>query len=115
MSKDYSQLLIDKSDQEGALEFTVDDAAFFDPDVKEVTLFYNVVGQARFKLFRNNKMELVLVHVTDDWMRQAKIDISKYQKEIRIAITWDKNEDKLAVKGSGESEYYTVKAMQIDN
>lgn len=113
--RDYSQLMLDKDDTQGALEFTADDAELFNRELKEVTLFYNIVGQARFKLFRNNKMELVLVHVTDDWIRQAKVDIGRYSNEVKVKITWDKKDDTLAVKGGEESEYYTVKAVQIDN
>ena len=113
--KDYSQLMADKNDMQGELEFTADDTELFNREVKEVTLFYNIVGQARFKLFRNKKMELILVHVTDDWIRQAKADIGKYNNKVEVKITWDEKNDTLAVKGSEESEYYIVKAMQIDN
>ena len=112
---DYSKLMLGKSDKAGAVEFTVTSNNIFNKGTKEVTLFYNIVEESRFKLFRNNKFELVLLHVTEDWMRQAKIDISKYSEPLDIKITWDANVDTLAVKGTGETEYQTVQAMQIDN
>ncbi|MCD5405922.1 MAG: hypothetical protein LRZ91_05425 [Desulfotomaculum sp.] len=115
MPRDYSHLMKDKDDKEGCLEFSVSDSDIFNSDIKEVTLFYNIVGNARFKLFRNNKSELVLVHVTDDWMRQAKVDISKYNKNLGIRITWNEKHDILEVKGDGETKYIAIEALQIDN
>lgn len=112
---DYSKLMMGKSDQAGAVEFTVKEQPVFDQAVKEVTLFYNIVEEARFKVFRNNQQEMVLLHVTEDWMRQAKINISKYSKQLAIKITWDANSDTLAIKGDGKTEYQIVTAMQIDN
>nr|WP_238480790.1 hypothetical protein [Desulforadius tongensis] len=108
-------MLVGKSDKKGEVEFTIADADLFNKDVKEFTVFYNIVEESRFKLFRNNKFELILVHVTEDWMRQAKIDISKYSGQLAVKITWNVQCDTLSVKGSGEEQYTTVKAVQIDN
>ncbi|MBO8137600.1 MAG: hypothetical protein H0Z40_05635 [Desulfotomaculum sp.] len=107
--------MVGKSDKAGEVEFTVNDPELFNSDVKDYTLFYNIVENARFKLFRSNKMELVLVHITEDWLRQAKIDISGYSGQITIKVSWTPEEDKLAVKGDGEEEYITAKAVQVDN
>ncbi|MEG6614986.1 hypothetical protein V6C27_00915 [Peptococcaceae bacterium 1198_IL3148] len=115
MLTDYSKLLVDKTDQQGVVEFTIKDEEFFNNDVKEVTLFYSIVGAARFKLFRNHKFELILVHVTDDWMRQAKVDVSPYKDQLDVKITWDDATDTLSIRGLNESDFHTVQAMQIDN
>ncbi|MTI81754.1 MAG: hypothetical protein FH758_12925 [Firmicutes bacterium] len=112
---DYSQLLVGKSDKAGEVEFVVEGPDFFNQDIKEVTLFYNIVEDSRFKLFRNNKQELILVHVTEDWIRQAKLNISKYKEQLNVKITWGSNEDTLAIKGQDEEDFNTVKAVQIDN
>jgi len=115
MSLNYSNLMENKSDKEDSVEFSIQDPEIFNPDIKEVTVFYNIVGDARFKLFKNNKSELILVHVTDNWMRQAKIDISKCSRKLDIKITWNKECDVLSVKCDEEQNYNDVKAIQIDN
>lgn len=115
MAIDYSQLLVDKNDQKDTVELTVTEETFFNKDVKELTLFYNIVGNARFKLFRNHRFELILAHVTDDWMRQAKLDISNYSAQLEIKITWDTDKDTLSVKGLDDTVFHTVQAVQIDN
>lgn len=115
MATDYSQLLVGKNGQKDTIELTIKEEAFFNKDVKEVTVFYNIVGDARFKLFRNNKFELVLAHVTEDWMRQAKLNISKYNEQLDVKITWDLDKDTLSVKGFNETDYCMVQAIQIDN
>lgn len=112
---DFSQLLVGKSDKAGEVEFSVVGGDLYNKEIKEFTVFYNIVEDSRFKLFRNNKFELILVHVTDEWMRQAKIDISGYTQELDIKITWDAQVDSLSIKAQGDSEYQTVKAVQIDN
>lgn len=115
MANNYADLMKEQNDQQGTVEFVVQEKDFFNPDVKEVTLFYSIVGEARFKLFRNPKMELIFVQVTDDWMRQAKVNISDYSEELMVKCTWQQQENTLAIKRPGADQYQVIKAMQIDN
>lgn len=115
MANKYADIMQGQSDRQGTVEFTVQEEDFFDPGVKDVTLFYSIVGEARFKLFRNAKMELIFVQVTDDWMRQAKVNIADYRPGLTIKCSWGEQENSLAVKGLEEDQYQVVKAIQIDN
>ncbi|WP_031515977.1 hypothetical protein [Desulfofalx alkaliphila] len=114
MSLDFSELLVGKNDKVDQVEILVSDESLLNKEVKEVTLFYNIVGEGRFKMFRNNKMELIFVHVTDDWMRQAKINIGDYSGQLNIKATWDNEQDTLSVKAE-DGTHQEVTAIQIDN
>lgn len=101
----------------GTAEFFVDsDNSAFDPDIKEVPLLYKLLGDSRFRLVRNNKFELVFIQLTEDWMRQAKIDLNKisYEKGLNIKLAWDKEQNSLSVKSVGDPEYITSLAVQIE-
>lgn len=111
----YADLMMEQSDRQGRVAFAVQAKDVFDPKVKDVTLFYTIVGGARFKLFRNANMELVFVQVTDDWMRQAKISMGDYRPGLMIQCSWDQSQNTLAVKEPAAKEYQVVKAIQIDN
>jgi hypothetical protein len=115
MTKNYADLMKEQNDQQGMVEFAVQEKDFFNPGVKEVTLFYSIVGEARFKLFRNPKMELIFVQVTDDWMRQAKVNIADYNEQLMVKCSWQQHENTLAIKKPEEKQYQVIKAVQIDN
>lgn len=113
--EDAANLLIDE--REGCIEFTVQQKELFDPDTKEYTIIYKLLGDSKFKLFRNNKFELIFVHVNEDWLRQARFDLKNmdHGRDINIKLVWNKDENILGVKGAGESDYTEVKALHIDN
>ena len=105
------------NEHEGMLEFFCTDQAVLDEAVKEAPVFYKLLGDARFRLVRNNKFELVFVHLTEDWMRHAKINLKEidYTSGLDIKVSWDKEENFLSVKGKHDLEYTTVKAVHMDN
>lgn len=99
------------------VEFFVDNGSVFDKSVKEAPVFYKLLGDSRFRLVRNNKFELVFVHLTEDWMRQAKVDLNEVDcsNGIYVKLTWGEEQDNLGVKGINDADYQTSVAMQIDN
>lgn len=106
-----------KDEFAGEVEFFIDNSAVFDKSVKEVPAFYKLLGDSRFRLVRNNNFELVFVHLTEDWMRQAKVDLNGVDcsNGIHVQLTWGEERDTLAVKGLNDADYLTSVAMQIDN
>ncbi|ACV63589.1 hypothetical protein Dtox_2824 [Desulfofarcimen acetoxidans DSM 771] len=105
------------NEHKGMLEFSCTEAAVLDEAVKEAPVFYKLLGEARFRLVRNNKFELVFVHLTEDWMRHAKINLKEinFTDGIDIKVSWNEAENFLSVKGKHDAEYTTVKAVQMDN
>jgi hypothetical protein len=57
------------------------------------------------------------VHLTEDWVRQARIDLNSINcsEGIDVTLAWNETEDIMCVRGLGEEKYITVTAMQIDN
>lgn len=49
-------------------------------------------------------------------MRQAKIDLNPVDHSggIHVRFSWGEDGDTLAVKGSGDADYLSVEAIQID-
>ena len=105
------------NEHEGMLEFSCTEPAVLDEAVKEAPVFYKILGDARFRLVRNNKLELVFVHQTEDWMRHAKINLKEidYTSGLDIKVSWGKEENFLSVKGKQDTEYTTVKAVHMEN
>lgn len=110
-------LLTGDKEKAGRVSFRLTDSRVFDKEVKDVTIFYKLVGDSRFKLFRSNGFELVFVHLTEDWMRQARVDLEgfDYTGGIDVELAWDEKEDTMSVKGAEEENFVTVTAMQIDS
>lgn len=104
------------SEQQGEVEFLLNDPAVFDQGVKEAPVFYKLLGESRFRMVRNNNFELVFVHLTEDWMRQAKIDLKQVDctNGLQVCFTWNTDENHLAVKAPQDTEYISVRAQQID-
>ncbi|AGL03353.1 hypothetical protein [Desulfoscipio gibsoniae] len=117
MSADIAGLLTEEMEKIGKISFQLTDPQVFNEQVKDVTIFYKLVGESRFKFFRSNLFELVFVHLTEDWMRQARVDLKSINCAggAEVQLAWDEKEDTLAVKGAGDADYIVVKAMQIDN
>jgi len=115
--EEIADLLTDDNELAGKINFQLTEGQIFDRDVKDVTVFYKLVGDSRFKFFRSNGFELVFVHLTEDWMRQARVDLGSinYAGGVDVQLAWNDKEDILSVKGIGDTDYVTVKAMQIDN
>ena len=115
MDINLAEMITDE--HEGMLEFSCTDPAVLDEAIKEAPVFYKLLGDARFRLVRNNKFELVFVHLTEDWMRHAKINLKEidYTSGLVIKITWGKEENSLSVKGTNDEKYTTVKAVHMDN
>lgn len=113
--EELAKLFVDE--REGCIEFTVQQKELFDPDTKEYTIIYKLLGDSKFKLFRNNKFEIIFVHVNEDWLRQARFDLKNidYSRGIDIKLSWNKDENILAVKEAGKPDYTEVKALHIDN
>ncbi|MFZ5641993.1 MAG: hypothetical protein ACOY46_00215 [Bacillota bacterium] len=106
-----------KNENYGVAELVVEGGSpALDREVKEVPILYNLVGESRFRVVRNNKFELVFVHLTEEWMRQAKVNLKgiDISKGLEVKLTWDEKEDTLSVRGLG-GEYITSAAVQIDN
>ncbi|MDO7786973.1 hypothetical protein [Desulforamulus aquiferis] len=113
---DIAELINESMEKKGSLEFTIDQGDLWKGDIKEYTVFYKINGDSRIKLFRNNKMELVLVRLNDDWMRQAKVNIAGLSGPLEVRLNWDDaTSDEIAIKSSGQSDFQSVKAVQIDN
>jgi hypothetical protein len=112
-----ADLLNEDNELAGRINFELKDRQIFDRNIKEVTIFYKLVGDARFKLFRSSGFELVFVHLTEDWVRQARIDLNSINcsEGIDVTLAWNETEDIMCVRGLGEEKYITVTAMQIDN
>jgi len=110
-------MLTEDKETVGSIDFQLTDGQVFDEQVKDVTIFYKLVGESRFKFFRSNLFELVFVHLTEDWMRQARVDLKNIScaNGIDVLLAWDENADTLSVKGIGDADYISVTAMQIDN
>jgi len=115
--ENIAELLTEDREKAGKIIFQLNDANVFDKKVKDVTIFYKLVGESRFKLFRNNAFELVFVHLTEDWMRQAKLDLAgvNCSSGIDVELAWDEEKDTMSVRGLGEGEFVIVTAMHIDN
>lgn len=109
--------LIDESmELAGNIEFSIEQEDLFNSELKELTIFYKIIGASRIKLFRNNRMELVFVRLNDDWMRQAKVNITGLTGPLSLRLSWDNaNVDELAIKEPGKQEYTTARSIQIDN
>ncbi|WP_066639544.1 hypothetical protein [Desulfolucanica intricata] len=105
------------NEHEGTIEFFCQDPVVFDETVKEASIFYKLLGEARFRLVRNNKFELVFIHLTEDWMRHAKFNLKEinYSSGLNIKLSWNKNENLLEVKSPNDKEYRSIKAIQIEN
>ena len=100
----------------GKLEFTIYEEDLFNKEIKEFTVFYKIVGESRMKLFRNSRTELIFVRLNDDWMRQAKVDISGLEVPLTIKLAWDNDsEDELTVEKPGQNGCFSAKSIQIDN
>lgn len=112
-----AELLTEDKETAGKIIFQLTDARVFDKNVKDVTVFYKLVGESRFKLFRSNGFELVFVHLTEDWMRQARVDLGGVNCPggIDVELAWDEEKDTMSVRGLGEGEFVIVTAMHIDN
>lgn len=109
-------LITDDMEKQGGIEFSIEEPDFLNKDLKEYTVFYKIVGESRIKLFRNNRMELVFVRLNDDWMRQAKLDITGAALPLEVKLTWDNGSvDELSVRKPGQSDFQRVTAIQIDN
>ncbi|WP_347490328.1 hypothetical protein [Desulfoscipio sp. XC116] len=117
MYADIDGILTEDLEKTGKLNFQLNDAHVFDEQVKDVTIFYKLVGESRFKCFRSNLFELVFVHLTEDWMRQARVDLKSINcaAGVDVLLAWDENADTLSVKGAQDRDYIVVTAMQIDN
>ncbi len=117
MVNDIAGLLNEDNELEGKINFQLTDIKIFDKNVKDVTIFYKLVGDSRFKLFRSTGFELVFVHLTEDWVRQARVDLHgiNYEQGIDVVLAWNSREDTMSVKGLHDDKYVTVTAMQIDN
>lgn len=104
------------SEQQGEVEFLLNDQTVFNQGVKEVPVFYKLLGESRFRMVRNNNFELVFVHLTEDWMRQAKIDLKQVDctNGLQVRFTWNAEENHLAVRPPQDAEYISIKAQQID-
>ena len=102
----------------GEAEFTVESGSpALDGNVREAPILYRLIGESRFRLVRNNKFELIFVHLTEDWMRQAKVDLSGLDlaRGLNVRLTWGEKEDTLSVKAASEAGYSTALAVQMDN
>ncbi|SHK22799.1 hypothetical protein [Desulforamulus aeronauticus] len=111
-----ADLITDEMEKQGSIEFTLEETELLNPDLKEYTAFYKIVGESRLKLFRNNKMELVFVRLNDDWMRQGKINITGVDLPLQVKLTWDNDSvDKLAVKKADDQIFQEITSLQIDN
>ncbi|TYO93358.1 hypothetical protein [Desulfallas thermosapovorans] len=117
MSLDIAGLLTEDMEKAGRISFQLTDQRIFDEKVKDVTVFYTLVGESRFKFFRSNVFELVFVHLTEDWMRQARVDLKNINCSggVDVLLTWDEKADTLSVRGIGDKDYIVVTAMQIDS
>jgi len=116
MAENIADKITEEMEKKGSLEFTLHEESLLNKELKEYTIFYKIVGESRLKLFRNARMELVFVRLNDDWMRQAKVDITEFALPLEVKIAWDNEAaDVLSVKKTGQSEYITCQAMQIDN
>lgn len=106
-----------KDEFEGEAEFFLETGSqVFNRDVKEAAVFYKLLGESRFRMVRDASFELVFVHLTEDWMRQAKISLAGLNcaKGIAVKLIWDKNRDTLSVKAPDDAAYITAEAVQID-
>ncbi len=112
-----ADLLTEEIEKAGKIDFLLEEEKIFDKNVKDVTIFYKLVGDSRFKLFRSNDYELVFVHLTEDWMRQAKVDLNALNCEggLEVVLSWHEKEDVMSVRCAGKEEYVTVTATQIDD
>lgn len=109
-------LITEDMETQGNIEFAIEDQDFFNPELKEYTVFYKIVGESRIKLFRNNRMELVFVRLNDDWMRQAKLDITGAASPLEVRLKWDNGSvDELFVRKPGQDEFQRTASIQIDN
>ena len=107
-----------QEENSGEAEFTVESGSpALDGNVKEVPILYRLIGESRFRLVRSNKFELIFVHLTEDWMRQARVDLNGLDltRGLSVRLTWGEKEDALSVKPAGEAEYRTAVAVQMDN
>lgn len=107
-----------QEENSGEAEFTVESGSpALDGNVKEAPILYRLIGESRFRLVRSNKFELIFVHLTEDWMRQARVDLNGLDltRGLSVRLTWGEKEDALSVKPAGEAEYRTAVAVQMDN
>ncbi|SFG65776.1 hypothetical protein SAMN05660649_02325 [Desulfotomaculum arcticum] len=117
MSGEIADLLKEGMEKTGEISFELNDGKILDADVKDVTVFYKLLGESRFKFFRSNDFKLVFVHLTEDWMRQAKIDLKDLNCSdipIEVTIAWGEKEDTMSVRCPGGINFSTT-AMHIDN
>lgn len=112
-----ANMLTEELETKGKITFQLTDKRVFDRNVKDMTVFYKLVGDSRFKLFRSNGHELVFVHLTEDWMRQSRVDLDSLHCAggIEVILAWDEEEDTMSVRGIDSDNFVTVTAMQIDN
>jgi hypothetical protein len=113
---DFGALIQNETSGEASFVVEIGSPAL-DGNVREAPILYRLIGESRFRLVRNNKFELIFVHLTEDWMRQAKVDLNgvDLSRGLNIRLTWTEEEDTLAVKGAGEAQYRTAVAVQMDN
>lgn len=117
MSGEIADLLTEDLEITGEISLELKDEKIFDANIKDVTVFYKLLGDSRFKFFRSNDFKLVFVHLTEDWMRQAKIDLNDLGCSggpIEVTISWGEKEDTMSARCPGGVSYTTT-AMHIDN
>ncbi|WP_027364477.1 hypothetical protein [Desulfotruncus alcoholivorax] len=117
MSGEIADLLTESMEKAGKVCFELNDEKIFDANVKDVTVFYKLLGESRFKFFRSNDFKLVFVRLTEDWMRQAKIDLGDLGCSggpIEVTLNWGEKEDTISVRCPG-GVIRTATAMHIDN
>lgn len=116
---EIADLLHEDNELAGKITFKLEDAQIFDQSVKDVTIFYKLVGDSRFKMHRNDQFELVFLRLTEDWMRQAKLPLRGVacDQGVEVILTWNENVDTLAVRGLGDENcnYLVVRAVQFDD
>lgn len=117
MTAGIADLINEDNELAGKINFQLTDRQIFDQNIKETTIFYKLVGDARFKLFRSSGFELVFVHLTEDWLRQAKIGLNGIDCSagIDVTLSWNETGDVMCVRGIAGEKEVSVTAMQIDN
>ncbi|MFA7467390.1 MAG: hypothetical protein WCY82_03880 [Desulfotomaculaceae bacterium] len=112
-----AELLTEDKETTGKITFQLTEPKVFDKNIKDVTVFYKLVGESRFKFFRSNAFELVFLHLTEDWMRQAKVDLGGVNclGGIDVELAWDEEKNTMSVRGRGEDKFVTVTALHMDN
>jgi len=116
MPGEIADLLTEDLEKSGEISFELNDEKIFDAGVKDVTVFYKLLGDSRFKFFRSNDFKLIFLRLTEDWMRQAKIDLNELgcSGTVKVTLSWGEKEDTIAVRCPG-GVTHTAVALQIDD